>query len=239
MRRHNPTLVPKFRPAPRQNRRSTAQRSPKPESVSQVRSFDHHDAQDALLIATDGRDSVGFDLARGHRRIAVIGESGSGRSTALATLAAALRSHGREVVALDGRRLDAAASAGAELERFVARRKAHPDLAVLVDDAARLAGTPWDDVLAEVSRLVDEDDGFLAVAATPAEVARSPRGIVATVLTAETGLLLGHLDRGTERILGCRGPLVTEAIPGRGYLVHQGRATAVQVALAEATADVS
>ena len=202
-------------------------------------SFDHHAARDALPVATDGRDSVGFDLARGHRRIAVVGESGSGRSTALATLAAALRSHGREVVALDGRRLDAAASAGAELERFVARRKAHPDLAVLVDDAARLAGTPWDDVLAEVSRLVDEDDGFLAVAATPAEVARSPRGIVATVLTAETGLLLGHLDRGTERILGCRGPLVTEAIPGRGYLVHQGRATAVQVALAEATADVS
>ncbi|MEI2826799.1 MAG: hypothetical protein V9F04_10575 [Dermatophilaceae bacterium] len=134
---------------------------------------------------------------------------------------------------LDGRRLHASQTQKADLEGFIARRKADPRLAVLVDDAARLVGTAWDDVLAEVSRLVDEDDGFIAVSATPAEVGRSPRGIVATVLTAETGLLLGRLDRGTERILGCRGPLVTEAIPGRGYLVHQGRATAVQVAAGE------
>jgi len=194
-----------------------------------------------LDIATDGHGPVGFELAQGRRQVAVVGESGSGRSTALAALAAALRRHGREVSVLEGRRLNTctAAAAAAELERFVAHRKAHPHLAVLVDDAARLVGTPWDDVLAEVARLVDEDDGFLALAVTPAEVARSPRGIVATVLQAETGLLLGHLDRGAERLLGCRGPLVTEAIPGRGYLVHQGRATAVQVALADPGAGVS
>ncbi len=191
------------------------------------------------IIGSDGLGPVGFAPGRGDRRIAVLGGRASGRSTALAALAAGLIELGRPVAVVAA----ATPTVGAigwpaaaevlrpdELDRLVALRRAHPSLAVLVDDAARLAGDPIETVLQEVLRLVDEDDGVIAVAATPAHVGESFRGLLAQVAGAGTGLLLGALGYGEEAALGLRRPVPTEELPGRGLLVRHGRATAVQVA---------
>ncbi|MEI2648503.1 MAG: FtsK/SpoIIIE domain-containing protein [Dermatophilaceae bacterium] len=180
-----------------------------------------------LAFATDGQDGVGFRPGIDDRRIVIIGEAGSGRSTALAALAASLRAMGRPVTVIDARR---AVHRPTELDALVALRQREPRLAVLVDNAAYLTGTAWEDVLLEIARLVDEDDGVIAVTTSPAEATTSPRSLTATLLKHETGVLLGRLDPGAERLLGVRRPLITEAIPGRGYLVRRGQPTAIQVA---------
>lgn len=193
-----------------------------------------------VRIGSDGLVPVGFSPHLGDRRIAVLGARGSGRSTTLATLAAELLELGRPV-AIIGAPGPATAPQpwppGAhllppdDLDGLVALRRRHRNLAVLVDDAARLHGEPIETVLQEVARLVDEDDGLLAVAATPAQVGESFRGLLAQIAAGGTGLLLGALGYGEEAVLGLRRAVPTEDLPGRALLVRQGRARAVQVAL--------
>ena len=74
------------------------------------------------------------------------------------------------------------------------RDRAHPDLAVLVDDAERVADTKLDAVLREIVRLVDVDGGLVVVASTVTDVLRNPRSLAAQVAVSYTHLTLPTSD---------------------------------------------
>ncbi len=181
---------------------------------------------------------VGFALRRGGRRVLVVGPPGSGRTTALGTLALDLLDTGRNVAVIGpdlarllgpGPRRHPLDGAPDDLERLVALRRAHTDLAVLVDDAERLGGLAA--VVREVTRLVDDDDGAVVAATTPAVVERRGSALVDDLAAAETGVLL-HPRPGTRLwgvVVGARDP-ATAPPPGRGLLVAEGTAVRVQVA---------
>jgi S-DNA-T family DNA segregation ATPase FtsK/SpoIIIE len=190
---------------------------------------------DVLVVGTDGRDAVGFEPERGERRIAVLGSRSSGRTTALQTLAAGLIHAGHRVALIaSGPGRDAGPSTFGidDVDALVALRQAHPDLAVLVDDAERVADSKLDAVLREIVRLVDEDCGLVIVASTVTDVLRNPRSLAAQVAGPGVGLLLGKNAPGDEAALGLRGTLWEEDQPGRAHLVRAGQATPIQVASA-------
>ncbi len=182
--------------------------------------------------------AVGFRLSRGQRRVLVVGPPSSGRTTALATLAQGLvgaghpvAAVGRDLCRLVGRHPQLLVLGGADdLDRLVAARRAHPGLAVLVDDAVHQ--TPLGPVVREIARLVDDDLGFVAAATTPSVVERHESALVTDLARTETGLLL-HPRPGT-RVLGLAvGPRDGRATPppGRGLLVVERTVQRVQVAL--------
>jgi S-DNA-T family DNA segregation ATPase FtsK/SpoIIIE len=168
-------------------------------------------------------ERVGFDIAGGDRRILVVGPPRSGRSTTLHTLAAALGAVGHPVTRVSG-------YGDADRDRLVAHRRAHPDLAVLVDDAERLAGTPLEPVLLEIARRVDEDQGVV-VAATSTLALESRAGALATGLArAHTGVVLWPAPGSAG--LGV-GPAISGSpsrVPGRGVLVTPSGACRIQIA---------
>lgn len=186
-----------------------------------------------IPVGTDGVDVAGFHPDQGDRRVAVLGPRGSGRTTVLRTLAAGLAAAGKTVAILGSstefpstaRRFEAT-----QVDALVKARQAHPDLAVLVDDAERLTDPALEAVLREILRLVDTDGGLVAVASTTQEAARNPRSLAAQVAGAGVGILLGAVAPGEEGILGVRGTLWGESQPGRGHLIRAGRATPIQVA---------
>ncbi len=192
---------------------------------------------ECLPVATDGIRVVGFRPGSGERRIAALGSRGSGRTTALATVAAALLDQDRTVAVIRGApgphptiwpesshvlTID-------DVEELIKLRQARSDLALIIDDAARLTGTEIEPVVREILRLVDEDAGVIAVGGTPSQVGESYRSVLAEIAGGGVGLLLGALNYGEEQALGVRRPIVTEDIPGRGYLVRRAAATAVHV----------
>ncbi len=180
---------------------------------------------------------VGFDLAR-QRRILVIGPSRSGRSTALAVVVRSLAAGGRPVAVLGGSRdraLVAPEGGGPvqglgpdEVEELVALRRRHGDLALVVDDAERLVGTALEPVLREISRLVDEDDGVVVAASSPAAVVAQPRGWHVELARARTGVLLCPTSADGD-LLGVRVSRPAERLPGRGVLVDGGQSRWIQV----------
>ena len=117
-----------------------------------------------------------------------------------------------------------------DVEALVALRQDQPTLAVLVDDAERLAGTPIEAVLAEITRLVDDDHGFVAVASTVRDVAERPRGLAGAVAASGCGLLLGRRQPGDEHAFGVRGLVPYPDRPGRAHLVRHGVVEVVQLA---------
>ncbi|HRW19790.1 MAG TPA: FtsK/SpoIIIE domain-containing protein [Dermatophilaceae bacterium] len=187
-----------------------------------------------LPLGWDGSEVVGLRLLPGERAVAVLGGRGSGRTTALRTLAAVLATAGRPVVAV-GFMPDPELPTGDVLsvaiedrDALVALRRRHADLAVLVDDGAR-ADPAMEAVLGEILRCVDEDAGLLVVSGQPREVLEGRRGVLSVVAGHGVGLLLGPMQPGEERALGFREALHTDDLPGRGWLVRRGRRRAVQV----------
>jgi DNA segregation ATPase FtsK/SpoIIIE, S-DNA-T family len=199
--------------------------------------------EDAALLVigvrAGDRHFVGFRPARGGRRVLVVGPPCSGRTTALAVLAQGLLAVRRQVAVvgpdlarLVGAKPGAQTVTGAadDLDRLVALRRRHADLAVVLDDAE---GRPdLVPVLREIVRLVDEDDGFVAAGTAPEVVERHGSALVDDLARAETGLLL-H-PRPGMRVLGVAvGPRDgrTAPPPGRGLLVAGRVVEHVQVAL--------
>ena len=189
-----------------------------------------------IPVGTDGEEVVGFEPERGERRVAVLGPRGSGRTTALRTIAAGLAAAGR-VVAVLGSATDFPSAAmrfeATQVDALVKARQAHPDLAVLVDDAERLTDPALEAVLREIVRLVDTDGGLVVVASTTQEAARNPRSLANLVAGEGVGILLGPVAPGEEAVFGLRGTLLAENHPGRGHLIQGGRASPIQVATHE------
>jgi len=187
-----------------------------------------------LVVGVGSAGPTGFRLEAGQRRVAVLGTVGSGRTSALATLAAGLIRLGHPVAAVSPARTlvlpGVTALAPTDVDALVALRQDQPTLAVLVDDTERLAGTPIEAVLAEIARLVDDDRGLVAVASTVREVADRPRGLAGTVAADGCALLLGRRQPSDEAALGLRGLVPFPAFPGRAHLVRHRRVEVVQLA---------
>ncbi|MEI2731649.1 MAG: FtsK/SpoIIIE domain-containing protein [Dermatophilaceae bacterium] len=189
-----------------------------------------------LPIAVGGPDlgPCGLDPSAGDRRVAVLGEPVTGRTTTLLTLAHVLTATGRPValVTTDGGPHPPGTSVvhPSDADALVRLRRAHPALAVLVEDLPGLDEGPLAPVLAEIERILDEDDGMLVVAGSARRILESGLGLLARVARHGCGLLLGPGQPGDERALARAGIPACGTHRGRAVLVRRGRATAVQVA---------
>ena len=122
-----------------------------------------------------------------------------------------------------------------DVDRLVEHGEQHPDLAVLVDDAERLAGLPIEPVLLEIARRADEDRGVV-VAATSTLALEGALGALAVDLArAHTGIVLwpppGSAALGVRRPRGHTAAYTaSNRIPGRGLLVTPRGVERIQVA---------
>jgi S-DNA-T family DNA segregation ATPase FtsK/SpoIIIE len=71
---------------------------------------------------------------------------------------------------------------------------------------------------------------LVVAAAEPAEAALAFRGLLAALRRSRTGLLLSPRSAADGEAFGLRVGAIDAVPPGRGLLVHAGRAIAVQVA---------
>lgn len=193
-------------------------------------------------------ERVGFEPGSGDRRILVVGPPGSGRTTAVHTIAEALAASGYPLALVGARwrtlsratlptthgdRAEVLVLTGygdTDTDHLVEARRRDPTLAVFVDDVDRLAGLPIEPVLLEIARRVDDDRGIIV--ATVSTLALEGRiGAVATDLArARTGVVLWPAP-GTS-VLGIAVPdgIAPARIPGRGLLLRSGGVERIQVA---------
>jgi S-DNA-T family DNA segregation ATPase FtsK/SpoIIIE len=185
------------------------------------------DQTSALPVGVRDGDlaTCGPDPAAGDRRVLVHGPPRSGRTTTLEVVASGLVAAGYPV-ALLGTRWSSDAPDGvvlandgvheADRDRLIEVRRAHADLAVVVDDSERLSGLPIEPVLLEIARRVDEDHGLIVVA-TSSNALEGRVGALATDLArAHTGIELW--------------PTAAPRIPGRGLLRTPRAVERIQVA---------
>ena len=170
----------------------------------------------------------------------VLGPPGSGRSTALATLAAAARAAGRRailvrgggrgdrrpavapgVVVIDPLRVDATTCLAAAVESA-------PRPVILVDDAGEV-----DDALG-LAVLDARSRASVVVATTAADVLGSYGGLLGAARKARNGVLLGAVGPADGDALGVRLGPWSGGPPGRGWLVRRGSTVALQVATPDA-----
>jgi len=189
-------------------------------------------------------ERVGFDTGRCDRRILVVGAPGSGRSTTLETITAALTASGWPVAALSARWAAAAGRSANRVdgvltlaghrdedrEALIQARRNQPDLAVVVDDVDRLAGLPVEPVLLEIARRVDEDRGLVVAATSTLALEGRVGAVAADLARAHTGIVLwpspGHAALGVQPPASAALP----RIPGRGLLVTPRGVERIQVA---------
>ncbi|HZV27259.1 MAG TPA: FtsK/SpoIIIE domain-containing protein, partial [Acidothermaceae bacterium] len=191
-----------------------------------------------LGVGGDVLAAVTIDLLEFGPGFLIAGPPRSGRSTALATVAAGLRTAGWRVVAVTPRdsvlrdytheTFDTTQfGADAAFDRGLGR------LAVLVDDAEIVAESPAAVVLDRLMRTARDSGHLVVIAGTTEELSVGFRGFVVDVRRARTGLLLAPRGPLDGEVLGVRLPRKTgEAVPvGRGHLIVRGVATQLQVAL--------
>ncbi|WP_457252428.1 FtsK/SpoIIIE domain-containing protein [Pedococcus sp. P5_B7] len=200
------------------------------------------DADDVILVGIGGDVLAprGLSPSRDPRRWAVIGGSGSGVSTTLATVASGLATKGRQLCVVATPSAPWAVLRGnsrilwcddpGRVEGLVALRRRAPDLVVVVDDADQLLDTPLDAAVREIAASVDRDGGLVVVGAKADAVSVQYRGLAVSVAKHRTGILLGPSSATAADLLGTRVPVDRLAPPGRGYLVRSGAALPIQVA---------
>lgn len=173
----------------------------------------------------------------------VVGPPGSGRSTALATLAMSQADAGSPLVVLlprrsalpeliPGRALHAVLSGGdvtsADLPATLA------DLGpatIVVDDAELVNDAPIGEVLCSILRSARDSGHTVLAAATIDDVASSYRGFTTDIRRGKTGLILGAAHLAAGDLFGTRLPrsLLGNAAPLRAIVVRQGSVLGVQV----------
>ncbi|ROS78589.1 FtsK/SpoIIIE domain-containing protein [Cellulomonas sp. PhB143] len=175
-----------------------------------------------LGLGGDAAGPVTLDVAAG---AVVVGAPGSGRTTALGVVAAALARDGRLlgiVGDLPGPRWPDAAS----------DRAPAVVTGVLVVDDLDLLALRDPDGAERVAALVRQGVGVVA-GTTPAAVLGAHRGALAELRAARRALVLGPPERGLLEVLGAR-PTPASAVvprrPGRGVLLDRGSVTHLQVA---------
>ncbi|HET7762837.1 MAG TPA: FtsK/SpoIIIE domain-containing protein, partial [Phycicoccus sp.] len=156
-------------------------------------------------------------------RLLVAGPPRSGRTNTLRVLAESARRAGRPValVAADG-----------EPDTLATLLHRHADLLVLVDDADRVDDAPLAPALHEAARRADRGDGGLVVVTTAPSLISRFRGLDVETLRRGHAILLGP-SPGDGDVIGVRLARGGAAgrLPGRGVVVADGRATAIQVLL--------
>ncbi|MFL6140039.1 MAG: FtsK/SpoIIIE domain-containing protein [Frankiaceae bacterium] len=199
-------------------------------------------------VGGDELGPVGVDLAADGPGFLVAGAAGTGRSTALLTMAAHLHEHGRTLavvaprpsplrhlagrpgvatVVTDG----ADATQAATLEALAHRHG--PGLVVVVDDAELVPDGPLASVLATTVRIARDRGHAVLVAGTTDDLHAAFRGFAVDVRRSRSGLLLAPRSPSDGDLLGVRLPrgACDAAVPGRAALVLKGVAAPVQVAI--------
>lgn len=187
----------------------------------------------------DDHEPVGIDLAV-DRFVLVAGPPGSGRTTALATMAHSLHVQGTPVVAVCGTSSPLAGGPWPTLQ--LGHAGSSDALAaltgaggvVVVDDVEQLLDHPLGQALQAVTS--DPRRG-LVVAGSTAALSASYRGLAGLGRTSRTGVLLRPESPADGEVLGVRAQLDDASPAGRGLLVVRGRQVPVQVAMTHVTAD--
>ncbi len=173
-------------------------------------------AQGPVIPLGPGGDDAGPVRVLAEPGLLVVGPPGSGRSTALAVVRAALRSAGLAVVAAD--------TAGAP----------GPAHAVVVDDAEDL-DPATDDLLAGWvrDRRAGRPAPVVVAAARTDRVAGSYRGVLADLRATAPVLVLDPAAAGSAEVAGTRLDAVVDPVrpghPGRGCLVTRSGVIPLQV----------
>ena len=170
----------------------------------------------------------------------VAGPARSGRSNTLRTIAHAVRCAGRAVAVVHpsgpvgpGWPTDTTHVGPNDAAALIRRRRLDLDLAVLVDDADRLADdAPVMPALREIVELADRDGGLVAVATRPASLATRFRGLDVEMAHHRVALLLNPTPD-VWTVFDATVPPGIPRLPGRGVFVCAGDVTEVQVFLAD------
>ncbi|GGL28536.1 hypothetical protein GCM10012283_08440 [Phycicoccus endophyticus] len=174
---------------------------------------------------------------RDGRLLLLAGPPGSGRSTALRTLARSAALVGQPLVCVcpdpsappTWPSVDDAVTAG-DVDRLVALRRRHPGLLVLVDDADRLDDAPVRPVLEEITELLHRDGGAMVVAGSSTALASRLRGLDARAARERRGLLLRPRQDDGHLLGLARAALPADpGPPGRGVLVLDSGSALLQV----------
>lgn len=193
----------------------------------------------ALGLGGDAASPMTIELDIDGRRWLVAGPPRSGRSTALALVARQLACSGRPVAVMTTRRSPLTGLNGipglrqlgaGDVDAFVALRRQHLDLGIIVDDAEGLSGTPMEAALLEAATLVDSAGGVIVAAADLQRAIGLFRGLVPEVARDGCGVLLSPGSAGDGDLLRARVDVPRERRPGLGVLVRQGTATPIQIA---------
>jgi S-DNA-T family DNA segregation ATPase FtsK/SpoIIIE len=194
-------------------------------------------------LGGDELGALGLSPDRDGRRWVVAGSNGTGVSTTLVTIATELLSRGRRVAVVAPRTGPWVAvrrepqvlwcDDPTQPRELVALRRAVPDLAVLVDNADELLDSPVEAAVKQVASLVDRDHGLVVAGADTSALSAQYRGLAVELARHRTGVLLGPSSAAGADVFSVRVPVDRAAVPGRGYLVRGGVATAVQVAVTE------
>jgi DNA segregation ATPase FtsK/SpoIIIE, S-DNA-T family len=191
-----------------------------------------------LGVGGDELSAVVVDLLDAGPGFVVAGPHRSGRSTALATIADALRATGWRVVAVSPRQSilrdhasDVVESHGPELDELLGLVDGR--LAVIVDDAELITDSPVAGVLDRFIRTARDAGHLVVIAGSVDELAIGFRGFLVDARRARSGILLNPRSSLDGEVLAVRLPRSTggAAPPGRGLLVVRGSVTHLQVAL--------
>ncbi|MBM9507333.1 FtsK/SpoIIIE domain-containing protein [Actinacidiphila acididurans] len=210
------------------------------EAYARTAAADRRPMRGMLGIGGDDVAPVWVDFSGVSSSFVIAGPPGSGRSTALASLAVSLLRGGTGVVALAPRESPLRAlhgRAGAVVITSLAPTEQEVTAAlqevgggpavVLVDDADLLAMTPADNVLRDIATS-GRDRSLGLVAAGPAEALVSPLSAwIGQVRRSRKGLLLSPQTVGEGDVLGLRLPhniIRVNRVPGRGYTTDTGGA---------------
>lgn len=199
-----------------------------------------------VLVGAGRGGPAGVDLDADGPAFLVAGPGGSGRSTALATMARWTARAGRPVLVVAHRRSPLchlgeepgvlACLGPGDGAGLAAQVAAHENLTVVVDDVETIADGPVETVLLDLLRVDRDTSARLVLAGPTAELAVSFRGVAAAARRSRTGLLLGAGEPGEGDVFDLRLPRRPAGPPGRGLLVVRGRVAPVQVAAAGAAA---